>query len=449
MFMTTKSKSLQERWLIVVDKLPQTVYPAAFLKWVVLGSIIGILSGSASAIFLKSLDFVTGQRLSHPWLLFLLPFGGACVSYLYMKYGGNAGKGNNLILESIQGGKERVPLRMTPLVLFGSLVTHLFGGSAGREGTAVQMGGSLAEWFGKMIKISAEDRRILIMCGISGGFGSIFGTPLAGTVFGLEVVAFGMMSYQALIPCFVASIVGDLVASRLWSVHHIHYSAGMIPELSFVVLMKVVIAAILFGLAARLFSELTHFLKKWFTKMFSNPVIKSAVGGFIIIGLVYITGTRDYLGLGIPLAVDSFQGGVSPFAFLWKLLFTALTLGTGYQGGEVTPLFVIGATLGHTLGNLLAISAPFLAALGFISVFSGAANTPIACFIMGIELFGSEGAVYIFIACIVSYMFSGHSGIYTSQQIGSAKSRLYNIPEGTTLAEWNQIKKASKIQKSN
>ncbi|MNZ74443.1 H(+)/Cl(-) exchange transporter ClcA [compost metagenome] len=334
-------------------------------------------------------------------------------------------------------------------MLIGSLVTHLFGGSAGREGTAVQMGGSLAEWFGKIIKINAEDRRILLMCGISGGFGSIFGTPLAGTVFGLEVVAFGMMSYQALIPCFVASIVGDLVASQLWNVHHVHYSAGMIPELSWMVLAKVVIASILFGLTARLFSELTHSLKKWFTKMFTNPVIKSAVGGFIIIALVFITGTRDYLGLGIPLAVDSFQGEVSPIAFLWKLLFTALTLGTGFQGGEVTPLFVIGATLGHTLGNLLAVSVPFLAALGFIAVFSGAANTPIACFIMGIELFGSEGAIYMFVACIVSYMFSGHSGIYTSQQVGVSKSRLYNIPNGTTLAEWSQMKKTSKNQKRN
>ncbi|SDE61931.1 H+/Cl-antiporter ClcA [Fontibacillus panacisegetis] len=447
MFMKKRSRSLQERWLVVLDKVPQAMYPAAFLKWVLIGSVIGILSGSASAIFLKSLDFVTGERISHPWLLFFLPFGGALVSFLYMKYGGNAGKGNNLILESIQNGKESIPLRMAPLVLFGSLVTHLFGGSAGREGTAVQMGGSLAEWFGKIIKINAEDRRILLMCGISGGFGSIFGTPLAGTVFGLEVVAFGMMSYQALIPCFVASIVGDLVASQLWNVHHVHYSAGIIPELSFIVLIKVVVAAILFGLTARLFSELTHFLKKWFTNMFANPVVKSVVGGVIVIALVYIVGTRDYLGLGIPLAADSFQGDVSPFAFLWKLLFTALTLGTGFQGGEVTPLFVIGATLGHTLGNLLAVSVPFLAALGFVAVFSGAANTPIACFIMGIELFGSEGAIYMFVACIVSYMFSGHSGIYTSQQIGTGKSKLYNIPQGTTLAEWSQLRKTSGSQK--
>ncbi|MNO36247.1 H(+)/Cl(-) exchange transporter ClcA [compost metagenome] len=443
----TIADTLRKRSLDAINIIPQSIYPASFLKWIILGSVIGLMSGTASAIFLKSLDFVTDARLAHPWLLFLLPFGGALVSYLYMKFGGNAGKGNNLILESIQDDRETVPLRMVPLVLFGSLVTHLFGGSAGREGTAVQMGGSLAEWFGKIIRINPVDRRILLMCGISGGFGSIFGTPLAGTIFGLEVAALGMISYQALIPCFVASIVGDLVAGQLWNVHHIQYSTGMIPELSIIVLIKVVLAAIVFGLAARMFSELTHFLKRIFTALFSNPIVKSAIGGCIVIALVYISGTREYLGLGIPIAVDSFQGEVSPFAFLWKLIFTAVTLGSGFQGGEVTPLFVIGASLGHTLGHLLAISAPFLAALGFVAVFSGAANTPITCFIMGIELFGSEGAIYIFVACIVSYMFSGHSGIYTSQQIGTAKCKWYNIPKGTTLAEWKKIKKASIRQK--
>ncbi|MEK5028535.1 voltage-gated chloride channel family protein [Paenibacillus sp. FSL M7-1046] len=429
------------KWAALTEKSSQLALWSTFLKWIVLGGVVGVLSGTASAFFLKSLDYVTEVRLNHGWLLFLLPAGGALVSFLYMRYGKNSAKGNNLILEQIREGNETIPLRMAPLVLFGTLITHLFGGSAGREGTAVQMGGSLAEGFGRLIKINALDRKILLMCGISGGFGSIFGTPLAGTIFGLEVIAIGLISHKALLPCFTASFVGDLVTTRLWKVHHTHYQVDVFPALDLVVLLKVIAAAIVFGLVSMLFSELTHFLKRTFTYIFKNPMLKSAVGGLIIIALVYAVGSRDYLGLGIPLISGSFETEMPPFAFLWKLIFTALTLGTGYQGGEVTPLFAIGATLGNSLAGVLHLYAPFLASLGFIAVFCGATNTPIACFIMGIELFGSTGAVYMFIACVVSFLFSGHTGIYTSQQIGVSKSSLISIPEGTTLASVKGLRK--------
>ncbi|WP_438492866.1 voltage-gated chloride channel family protein [Paenibacillus sp. IHBB 3054] len=429
------------KWATITERSSHLALWSTFLKWIVLGGIVGVLSGTASAFFLKSLDYVTEVRLNHGWLLFLLPAGGALVSFLYMRYGKNSAKGNNLILEQIREGNETIPLRMAPLVLFGTLITHLFGGSAGREGTAVQMGGSLAEAFGRLIKINALDRKILLMCGISGGFASIFGTPLAGTIFGLEVIAIGLISHKALLPCFTASFVGDLVTTRLWKVHHTHYQVDVVPALDLVVLLKVIAAAIVFGLVSMLFSELTHFLKRTFTYIFKNPMLKSAVGGLIIIALVYVIGSRDYLGLGIPLISGSFETEMPPFAFLWKLIFTALTLGTGYQGGEVTPLFAIGATLGNSLAGVLHLYAPFLASLGFIAVFCGATNTPIACFIMGIELFGSTGAVYMFIACVVSFLFSGHTGIYTSQQIGVSKSSLISIPEGTTLASVKGLRK--------
>jgi len=414
------------------------------VKWIVLGSVVGILSGTASAFFLKSLDYVTDVRLDHPWLLYLLPLGGVLVSFLYMRYGKNSSKGNNLILEQIGDGQETIPLRMAPLVLFGTLVTHLFGGSAGREGTAVQMGGSLAEWFGKLIKISPMDRKILLMCGISGGFGSIFGTPLAGTLFGLEVVTIGIISQQALLPCFVASFVGDLVTTRFWGVQHSHYVVNEIPSLGLLILLKVILASVVFGLVSVLFSELTHFLKRTFTTFVSNPMLKSAIGGLIIIGLVFLVGSRDYIGLGLPLINDSFEGEGSPFAFLWKLIFTAFTLGTGFQGGEVTPLFAIGATLGNSLAGIFHVYGPFLASLGFIAVFCGATSTPIACFLMGIELFGSEGAIYMFIACVVSYLFSGHTSIYTSQVIGVSKSQFISIPQGTTIASVKSLRKKKK-----
>jgi len=414
----------------------QNMYPYLLfyiIKWTILAGLVGLLAGSASAFFLVSLEWAAKTRETYSWLLFLLPFGGMLVSFLYWKYGLNSAKGNNLLIEQAHGAKESIPFRMAPFVLFGTIVTHLFGGSAGREGTAVQMGGAFSEFIGKLFKLDEADRKIIIICGISSGFGSVFGTPLAGTVFGLEVLALGLIRHEAIFPAFVAAFVGDYVTTSLWGVGHQHYEIGSIPVLSFALLLKVIFAAILFGLTSTLFSELTHWLKKQYTKLFPNPMMKSFVGGLVIIGLVYLLGTRKYLGLGLPLIDDAFEGEVSPLTFITKLLFTTLTLGAGYQGGEVTPLFAIGSTLGSSLGDLLHVSIPFLAALGFIGVFCGATNTPIACFLMGIELFGSEASLYLFLVCIISYLFSGHSGIYTSQQIGVSKSKHISVTNNQSL----------------
>lgn len=402
------------------------------VKWVIIGSCIGLLSGSASAFFLGSLDWATRTRIDQPWLLYLLPLGGVLVSYIYSVYGSSAGRGNNLILEQINEGKETIPLRMAPLVLFGTITTHLFGGSAGREGTAVQMGGSLAEWVGQKLKLSATHRRMILMCGISSGFGAVFGTPLAGMMFGIEVSSIGKIRYGALFPCFVASVIGDYVTTA-WGIHHLHYSIGNVPILTLWLLGKIIIASILFGLTSLFFSELTHRLKKLFSYYIHNPMLKSMVGGLIIIGLVYALHSRDYLGLGLPLLAQSFEGEVHSLAFFFKTIFTSITLGAGFQGGEVTPLFVIGATLGNTLSDVLHVSAPFLAGLGLIAVFSGATNTPLACFIMGIELFGSDAAIYMLITCFISYLFSGHSGIYTSQQWDHSRRLWFPLPIGNSL----------------
>ncbi len=393
----------------------------------VLAVVIGAVSGAASAVFLILLDLATAAQTGNRWLLYLLPLAGIVIAWAYAGYGKSAAGGNNLLLDQIQAADEvnRVPLRMMPLVLVATILTHLFGGSAGREGTAVQMGGAIAGWMARFLHLSAAYLPILLMCGISGGFSGVFGTPLAATVFAMEVLAIGGMRYEALIPCLISAAAADLVVRDVLHVHHgIYPVASGFPELSLRTLVVVTIAGVAFGLTSLLFAESTAVIEHAARRFVPNPILRAFLGGFLVIAITLALGTRAYNGLSLSLLADAFNGSQVPaFAFLFKLILTAVTLGVGFKGGEVTPLFVIGATLGVTLSDPLGLPADTLAALGFVAVFAAAANTPLACIIMGVEIFGfGNSAVILFgIAICVAYTISGNHGIYHSQRVLTSK----------------------------
>lgn len=434
----------------------------AVLKWLLLIMPLAVCVGSACAFFLWSLDRATEARFSHPWLLYLLPVGGMAVGFLYHWLGRAAEGGNNLILDEIHQPGRGVPRRMAPLILISTVLTHLFGGSAGREGTAVQMGGSIASGLARLIPLRAHDCRILLMAGIAAGFGAVFGTPLAGAVFAMEVLMIGHMRYDALVPCLMASIGADWVCQAWWGIHHTPYHVtymrdAMVPahlfHLDLWLLLKVTLAAVAFGLGSALFATLSHGTSAIFRRLCPYAPFRPALGGLVIIGLVYVTGTHQYLGLGATsphegdLTISSLftTTEVHPWAWVWKLLFTVVTLGAGFKGGEVTPLFFIGAALGNVLAGLLGAPLDLFAALGFVAIFAGATNTPLACTLMGIELFGAANGVYLAVACFVAYLCSGHSGIYPSQRLGVPKNRHDRLLAPMGLGDWRRRRRSKAV----
>jgi H+/Cl- antiporter ClcA len=390
-------------------------------QWLGFGAAVGAMAGAASALFLALLDLATRFRSQHLLLVYCLPVAGLVIGWIYQRFGQPIRAGSNLIIDTIHDEGPEIPARMAPMVLIGTVLTHLFGGSAGREGTAVQMGASLADAFSHRVRVGPEVRRQLLAAGVAGGFGSVFGTPIAGAIFGLEFVVLGRIEYDALVPALVASVIGDMVTRALGIVHTAYPQAAAVP-LTPLLLGKWLLFATAAAATTTVFIELTHRLKRLLERRLPALPLRMALGGAAVVLLWRAAGTDAYLGLGVPTILRAFADPSLPsYAFAAKLLFTAVTISAGFLGGEVTPLFFVGAALGNVLGRLLGIPLELAAGVGLAAVFAASANTPLALAVMAVELMGGHLFPHVAIVCVLAFLISGHRSIYPSQRLLRAK----------------------------
>lgn len=401
---------------------PWRRHAGTMLEWLLLGALVGVACGIASAIFLFALGEATDFRTGHEALVYALPVAGLAIGLVYERWGAPIRGGNNLVLDTLHEDRAQIPLRMGPMVLVGTVLTHLFGGSAGREGTAVQMGASLADVVAHRFRVGKRTRRQILAAGIAGGFGSVFGTPIAGTMFGLEVACVGRMDYGAVFPALVAATVGDLVTRGL-GIHHTAYPAPAPLAVTPLVLAKWAVLGLAVAATSVAFIELTHRLKKLFERRFARLPIRMMMGGLCVVAMWKLVGTSDYLGLGVPTIVRAFSDDhLAFYAFAAKLVFTAVTLAAGFLGGEVTPLFFVGAALGNAMAPVLGLPLDLAAGVAMAAVFGTCANTPFALSIMAVEIMGASVVPHVVVVSVVAYLMSGHRGIYPAQRIAFRKS---------------------------
>lgn len=385
-------------------------------QWLLLGALVGVVCGVAAAVFLLLLEVVTHVRVHDERFVYALPLAGLVIGLVYERFGAPIKAGTNLIIDTIHDDGPEVPLRMAPMVLLGTVGAHLFGASVGREGTAVQMGASLADWISHRLRLSRELRLQLLAAGVAGGFGAVFGTPIAGAVFGLEFIVLGRMKYDALVPALIAAVVGDMT-TRALGVSHASYPVVPAVPLSLVLVGKWVVFAVVVALVTMAFVAIVHWLKKQGEAKLPRLPVRMFLGGVMVVALWKLVGTSDYLGLGVPTILRAFESPALPLSvFALKLVFTALCLGTGFPGGEVTPLFFIGAALGSALAALLGIPIALGAGVGLAAVFAAASKAPLALSIMAVELLGVGVLPHVMIVAVLAYVMSGRKGIYAAQR---------------------------------
>lgn len=384
------------------------------LKVISVSLCCAVVMGIISFVFLKMLGLSSVFREFFPYCIWFLPLSGMLTAFVYKRYGGESSKGNNLIIQSANEGF-KVPKRLAFLTFIFTLLTHFSGGSAGREGTAVQIGGTLTSNVADKLGFKNGDRKIIILSGLSAAFGSVFGTPLAGAFFGMEVCCIGQLSVSAVIPCFLSSYLANAVTLLLGATHEVH-KISAIPSLDIKSVLVFISASILFGLIGKLFALGVKYLKLLYAKIFKNTVLSALIGSVIVVLLIVLLNLNEYEGLSTWQQTTAFEGNANWYDMPVKFILTTLTLGAGFQGGEVTPLFDIGASFGGWYANMFGIEPSFLAAIGLICVFGSAANTPITTILLGIELFGAEAVPYFVFASLISFIVSGKSGIYSAQE---------------------------------
>lgn len=390
-----------------------------FWKWLVLSVMVGLTTGLVGSAFSWGLVKATEIRMANPQLLLGLPIGGILIVWLYQISNRSHDKGTNMVLAAVRE-QDTIPVRVTPLIFISTIITHLFGGSAGREGAALQMGGSIGNGLARLFKLERKSINSMIMCGMSGAFAALFGTPMAAAVFSMEVVSVGLMYYAALVPCVISSLVA-LAVARAFGVHGEHFIILNMPEFSLVPAVKIIVLALLCAAVSAIFCKILHVVSDVAKEQIKNPYIRVIAGSFLIIALSWILGTTDYLGAGMPVIEHAMEGIVKPEAFLLKMIFTAITLAIGFRGGEIVPTLFVGATFGCFVGSLMGISPSLCAAVGMAAVFCGVTNTPISTLLLSLELFGMDAFPYMMLGISVSYMLSGYSGLYHSQKIVYSK----------------------------
>lgn len=396
----------------------------SLVKWACSISFIAVLVGSTSALFLVLLNFVGRFRELHPYVLYGLPLAGVFIVWFYQRYAGLAQKGNNLILEEYYHPNRLIPLRMAPMVFLATLITHLFGGSAGREGTAIQYSAAITDQLNRIFSFDKNERRILLICAVAAGFASLFGTPIAGLVFGLELFRIGKIRWKAILPTALVAFAAHAVCLA-WGTPHTMYPKLLdLPALSTYNLGWLALSAGIFALAAIFFLKISDLFNYLF-KLIKQPLVRPFIGGLLLILAVQLIGSSRHIGLGLDTIQAAFTTNLDSSDFLVKTILTALTLSAGFKGGEVTPLFFIGATLGNALSLFIPLPMALLAAMGFVAVFAGCTKTPLACSIMGLELFGMEAFVWLTVACFISYMLCRNFQLY------SAQKRPYSVKKTT------------------